>query len=150
VGYVAMRGRVARRSAVRAGSGALVLIVMASVTDGAPPDGVPTSSGMQLRQDLGSPPGRPLPMPLDPAVATMVEQAKADLARRNAVTPGEIALVDVRSVMWPDTGLGCPRPGVGYLQVPQDGFLIRLTYGGRTLHYHQGRGRPPFLCEAPG
>ena len=138
------------RAVWRAGLRALVLIGVASVADGAPPNGTPTPSGMQLRQDLGSPPGRPLPMPLDPAVATMVEQAKADLARRNAVTSGEIALVDVRSVMWPDAGLGCPRPGVGYLQVPQHGFLIRLTYGGRILHYHQGRRRPPFLCEAPG
>jgi hypothetical protein len=101
--------------------------------------------------ERGEAPGStPLPPPLDPAVAGLVEQARADLARRHSVSAEAVALVDVRGVVWPDAGLGCPRPGVQYPQVPVDGFLIRLTLEGRVYHYHQGRARPPFLCGPDG
>jgi hypothetical protein len=100
----------------------------------------------------GAPPpvGAPGALPLDPARAALVEQAKADLARRQSVAPDAVTLIEIRSVVWPDRGLGCPRPGVEYPQVPVDGFLIRLGLGGRVFAYHQGRSRPPFLCERSG
>jgi hypothetical protein len=94
--------------------------------------------------------GTLLPTPLDPALAGLVEQAKTDLARRHSVTAEAVTLVDVRGVVWPNAGLGCPRPGVEYPQVPVDGFLIRLKLDGRIYHYHQGRARPPFPCEPRG
>ena len=96
------------------------------------------------------PVGAPGALPLDPARAALVEQAKADLARRQSAAADAMTLIEIRSVVWPDRGLGCPRPGVEHLQVPVDGFLIRLGLGGRVFDYHQGRGRPPFLCERSG
>src|SRR5262245_2684134 len=99
----------------------------------------------------GLPPvGAPGALPLDPARAGLVEQAKADLARRQSVAVDAVSLIEIRGMVWPDRGLGCPRPGVEYPQVPVDGFLIRLGLGGRVFNYHQGRGRPPFLCERSG
>jgi hypothetical protein len=80
----------------------------------------------------------------------MVELARADLARRQSVAADAVTVIEIRSVLWPDRGLGCPRPGVEYPQVPVDGFLIRLGLGDRVFDYHQGRGRPPFLCERSG
>jgi hypothetical protein len=50
-------------------------------------------------------------------------------------------------VTWPDTSMGCPQPGMAYLQVPQDGMLIRLNAGGRVYAYHSGGNRAPFLCH---
>jgi len=103
----------------------------------------------EMGQEL-PPVGAPGALPLDPARAALVEQARADLARRESVAPDAVTLIDIRGILWPDRGLGCPRPGVQYPQVPVDGFLIRLGLGGRVFNYHQGRGRPPFLCERTG
>jgi hypothetical protein len=83
-----------------------------------------------------------------PATA-LVEIAKADLARRRAVAPETIRVVEVRDVIWPDRGLGCPQPGMGYNQVQVDGLLIRLESGGQIFEYHSGDNKAPFLCEQP-
>ncbi|HEU5101012.1 MAG TPA: hypothetical protein VFU22_18430, partial [Roseiflexaceae bacterium] len=85
---------------------------------------------------------------LSPASAP-VEIARADLARRRSVAPDTIRIVEVRDVVWPDLGLGCPQPGMAYKQVQVDGLLIRLESGGRIFEYHSGGGKPPFLCEQP-
>jgi hypothetical protein len=81
--------------------------------------------------------------------ATPIEVAKADLARRRAVAPDTIRIVEVRDVTWPDPGLGCPQPGMAYKQVPVDGLLIRLESGGQLFEYHSGGSKAPFLCEQP-
>jgi hypothetical protein len=85
-----------------------------------------------------------------PAPATApIEIAKADLARRRAVAPDTIRVVEVRDVTWPDRGLGCPQLGMAYNQVQVDGQLIRLESGGQIFEYHSGGGKAPFLCEQP-
>ncbi len=76
-----------------------------------------------------------------------VEQAVADLAQRLEVEVGEIEVVEVEFVTWPDGSLGCPQPDMAYTQVPQDGMLIRLRAAGEIYEYHSGGGRDPFLCE---
>jgi hypothetical protein len=94
-------------------------------------------------------PETPIPPPQDAALARLAESARAELAARLGVAVDQIALLEVRSVVWPDRGLGCPQPGMNYLQVPQDGVLIRFRAGGRVFAYHGGGSRPPFLCEQP-
>lgn len=90
------------------------------------------------------------PISTVPAHATApAEAAKADLARRRAVAPDTIHVIEVRDVTWPDPGLGCPQPGMAYKQVPVDGLLIRLESGGQVFEYHSGGGKAPFLCEQP-
>ena len=98
---------------------------------------------------LTQPTGVALPQPLDPALAALVDGAKGDLARRQAVPIDKIDLVEVQSVTWPDGSLGCPQPGMAYPQVQVDGLLIRLSIGGQVFNYHSGGRRPPFLCEQP-
>ena len=132
-------------AAFRKGTRGILLAIVLGL-DGVSP-GPPRAS--EVGQGL-PPVGAPGALPLDPARAALVEQARADLARRHSVTADAVTLIEVRSVVWPDRGLGCPRPGVEYPQVPVDGFLIRLGFGGRIFDYHQGRGRPPFLCERSG
>jgi hypothetical protein len=58
--------------------------------------------------------GFTVPPPFEPALAALVEGAKADLAQRRSVAIDSIAVVEVRSVTWPDPGLGCPQPGMVY------------------------------------
>lgn len=93
--------------------------------------------------------GTPIPMPLNPALQKVVTQAKQDLARRLAIPEEQIELVEVQSVIWPDKGLGCPQPGMVYIQIQVDGLLIRFRAGGQVYEYHSGGNRPPFLCENP-
>jgi hypothetical protein len=86
---------------------------------------------------------------VDPALRPLVATAVNDLARRLGVDPAAITIVEARSVVWPDGSLGCPRPGMAYTQVQQDGALIRLRAQGRDFNYHSGGSRPVFLCETP-
>ena len=78
---------------------------------------------------------------------TLVDLAKADLAQRLAVEINAITLISYEEVVWPDSSLGCPRPGMAYLQVPKDGSRIVIEFEGMTYDYHTGGGRDPFLCE---
>lgn len=77
----------------------------------------------------------------------LVDLAKADLAFRQRVEAAAIKLVSFEEVVWPDAGLGCPQPGMRYMQVPEDGVRIRLAFGGSTYDYHGGGRKDPFLCE---
>lgn len=86
------------------------------------------------------------PIPTDnPQVA----QAIKDLARRLSVSLDKITVARAEAVTWPDGGLGCPQPGMAYIQVQQDGMRIVLNVDGKEYHYHSGERRPPFLCENP-
>ncbi len=88
---------------------------------------------------------------VDPALASVVEQARADLAARLGVPASEIAVRSAELVSWPDGGLGCRAPGMRYKQVPVDGSRTVLEHGGRRFDYHTGGRRAvPFLCQHPG
>ena len=79
-----------------------------------------------------------------------VLQAVDDLATRLAVGKDAITVASAESVTWPDKGFGCPRPGMAYIQVPQDGLKIVLAVAGKQYNYHSGASRPAFLCENAG
>jgi hypothetical protein len=70
-----------------------------------------------------------------------------DLASRLQVPLEAVQFVKFEAVTWPDTSMGCPQPGMEYLQVPQDGALILLQVQGRPYEYHLGGSRGLFLCE---
>lgn len=87
------------------------------------------------------------PAPYDPALQPLVDQAMLDLALRLGVTMEQIEVVEAQSVVWPDASLGCPQPGMAYIQLPHDGILMRLKVQGMVYEYHSGGNRDPFLCE---
>jgi hypothetical protein len=89
----------------------------------------------------------PLPTPYDPYVTQRIALATADLAQRLALDPAQIELVEVASVTWPDSSLGCPKPGMMYTQALVDGLRIRLAVEEQVYSYHSGSSRAPFLCE---
>jgi hypothetical protein len=85
--------------------------------------------------------------PFDSALQPLIEQARDDLAQRLGVPVEQVDLLEVREVTWPDSSLGCPRPGMTYAQVPQGGLLIRLSVDREMYFYHSGETQVPFLCE---
>jgi hypothetical protein len=91
--------------------------------------------------------GTAVPPVYDSAMEPLVQRAIADLAARFNVPPEEISVLEARLVVWPDPSMGCPQPGMQYLQVPQDGAFIQLSAGGRPYNYHSGGNQGLFLCQ---
>ena len=87
-----------------------------------------------------------VPTPVNTGLQNLINQAIADLAQRLSIPAAQIKLVEATAVVWPDSSLGCPQPGMAYTQVPQDGLLIRLQADGQIYEYHSGGRRGPFLC----
>jgi hypothetical protein len=85
----------------------------------------------------------------DPAMEPLVQIARQDLVVRLGIAMDEIEVLEAEGVVWGDTSMGCPHPDMAYLQVPQDGALIRLSAGGLVYNYHSGGNRLPFLCDQP-
>jgi hypothetical protein len=100
-----------------------------------------------LCEGRGSLPISPLGDPGGGVENSLVIQAKGDLAKRLNIPVKEIDLFSFEEVVWPDASLGCPQPGMVYIQVPQDGALIRLSAKGQVYDYHSGGIRGVFLCE---
>jgi len=84
---------------------------------------------------------------IDSTVQFVVDAATADLSARLGVEPGSIAVVSAKAMTWPDSSLGCPKPGMQYLQVLVDGALVELQAGGEIYSYRSGDDGKPALCE---
>lgn len=78
-----------------------------------------------------------------------VTLAIADAAQRTSLDEGDIELVELSMVTWPDGALGCPEPDTMYTQALVDGYRIVLDADGSQLVYHGAVGEDPFLCEDP-
>ncbi|MFN8443197.1 MAG: hypothetical protein U0175_20650 [Caldilineaceae bacterium] len=79
----------------------------------------------------------------------LVVQAMKDLAKLTGLSLDQITLVSNEAVTWPDGALGCPQPGMVYMQVLVDGSRIVLSAGGKSYEYHSGDQRGAFLCTNP-
>ena len=86
-------------------------------------------------------------LPTPSGMEGLIEKAKEDLAQRLSISPDQISLVQATGVVWPNSSMGCPQPGMEYLQVPEDGTLIILQAEGNSYEYHTGGKRGLFLCE---
>jgi hypothetical protein len=88
------------------------------------------------------------PSPPASGLERLIDQARTDLALRSSVAPERITVIEAVGVVWPNSAMGCPQPGMAYLQVPSDGTRIILEADGRRYAYHYGGRRGLFLCEA--
>jgi len=88
-----------------------------------------------------------LPTPADPSLQSLVEKAKSDLGQRLSISLTQINLVELTEVEWSDSGLGCPQPGMDYLQVITPGYLILLEVNAQTYEYHSNRDTYFVYCE---
>ncbi len=107
---------------------------------------MPTMKGTQIPDPAVSPsPG--VMMTIEPGLTSLVEQAIADLSLRLNIEADEIIVIQAQSVVWSDGSLGCPQPGMEYIQVLTEGARIVLQAEGKLYDYHSGGRRGAFLCE---
>jgi len=114
-----------------------------------PPEPPPMPPGA----DIPTPPPVPGVVPAEPVLPSgsqaVVKLASQDLSQRLSLAEVEIRVVSVEPRDWPDTSLGCPQPGMVYLQVITPGYLVILEAGGRRYEYHTDRQRA-ILCARAG
>jgi hypothetical protein len=89
----------------------------------------------------------------------LLEEVRADAAKRSGRSVSELKVVSAEAVTWSDASLGCPQPEMLYAQVLTPGYRIVLQAGETRFDYHAGstgkfvlcppdRARPP--SGAPG
>lgn len=76
-----------------------------------------------------------------------IRVAIATLARDLGCEVEAITLLQVTSVTWSSSALGCPRPGQMYLQVLTPGYRVRLLHAGREYVMHTDQGRRAIRCD---
>ena len=84
-----------------------------------------------------------------PEMQRLVEQAKNDLATELSINSQDIDVLQAEFVTWPDSSVGCPQPGMQYLQVLTSGARILLEANNAIYAYHSGGNRPLVLCKKP-
>jgi len=65
-----------------------------------------------------------------------VQAAIDDLAAHLNIPAEQITVVHLEGVTWPDTSLGCPKPGEFYAQVLVHGYKVILEAAGHRYEYH--------------
>ncbi len=68
-----------------------------------------------------------------------VKIAVTHLAEELGVPEGQVQVVAVEPVDWPDSSLGLAEPGQAYLTVITPGYRVRLSVGEETYVYHTDR-----------
>ena len=84
--------------------------------------------------------------PMDPTVEKLIQDARADLAKRANVDESAITVKSVEPREWSDSSLGCPVEGMMYAQVITPGYLIVLEANGQAYEYHASYNRAVY-CE---
>ncbi|WP_026369158.1 hypothetical protein [Kallotenue papyrolyticum] len=79
-----------------------------------------------------------------PAVQLALQMLAGTLGCR----PEAIEVIDAEAVEWPDSSLGCPQPGMMYMQVITPGYRVVLEHGGQRYTFHTDAGRRAVRCDA--
>jgi hypothetical protein len=82
-----------------------------------------------------------------PGNRPLVELARQALAKQLNIDATTIKLTQIEEVEWRDSSLGCPKPGMNYLQVITPGYRIVLEAQGRSYEYHSDTGKRVVRCD---
>jgi hypothetical protein len=124
-------------------------------TDAAQSVQYPVHTGPSAAQMLLCVSGQPVDLSIKPAAAPagpaarMGELARSALAQELAIAEADIAVVAVEETEWRDSSLGCPKPGMNYLQVITPGYKITLEAQNKRYEYHSDTNRRVVRCDTP-
>jgi hypothetical protein len=99
--------------------------------------------------------GRPIDLSIRPAAAPagpdarMGELVRAALAKELGLAEADVSVVSAAETEWRDSSLGCPKPGVNYLQVITPGYKITLEAQGKRYEYHTDTKQRVVRCDKP-
>jgi hypothetical protein len=139
---------------------ATVLLVVAAVSCRGETPALPTPSASSPASTISRPTLQPTPSPAKiietpttipsktpcPSSGSIEEQAREALADFLGISSGEVKVIEVEEVEWPDTSLGCPEPGKAYLQVIVPGWRVVMRVANKVYEYHYGGGQG-VLCD---
>ncbi|RMG94697.1 MAG: hypothetical protein D6706_13425 [Chloroflexi bacterium] len=78
---------------------------------------------------------------------TFIQTLKEDLANRKNLNIEDIQVITIEEVTWPDSGIGCPQPGMMYLTVLTPGYKVILAADNQQYIYHSKDTTYFVLCE---
>ena len=73
-----------------------------------------------------------------------------DLAERLGISSEEITILHTQTVEWSDGSLGCPQPGMMYIQVITPGYRVVLLANDQLFDYHTDTKAHFILCNPDG
>lgn len=76
-----------------------------------------------------------------------VELARSTLARELGCAAADVAMVDAEAVDWSDSALGCPQPGMMYMQMITPGYRVTLEHDGQRYQVHTDGGQRAVRCD---
>jgi hypothetical protein len=126
-------------------------INLAGVGSGAAQDPAPKpTSGAGLPGLVpATPPAEGSAAPFDENSKKMLELAQQALARELNLQAADATLITIAPVEWSDGSLGCPKPGMNYLQVITPGYQITLEAQGQRYEYHTDQRGAVVRCDQP-
>ena len=83
-----------------------------------------------------------------PAANTPASKAIRLVAEQTGAAPEQVTLMSEAAVDFSDSSLGCPKPGMAYMQVVTPGHKLMLEYKGATYDVRIAGGRG-LICEPP-
>ena len=73
---------------------------------------------------------------IPPEAKPFIDLSIQMLVRKFNIPAAEVQVVSATAVTWRDASLGCPKPGIDYMQVETPGYNILLEARGSTYSYH--------------
>jgi hypothetical protein len=75
------------------------------------------------------------------AEAEATELAFTTLSQHIGADRKDLVLIHLARFNWPNSALGCPKPGMQYTQAIVPGYLALLKHGDQQYRVHLGNGR---------
>ena len=114
------------------------------------PETLPESSGTQEPASTSTSEDTDMSTPIIPDASSdqVVNLVKQHLAKQLGISLDQITLSDLKPAVWRDAGLGCPKPGVDYIQIETPGYRIVLEAQGQTYNYHTDQTQRFVPCRS--
>jgi hypothetical protein len=77
----------------------------------------------------------------------IVSRAVQQLVETLSCDEQAVQVVNVEETEWSDSSLGCPKPGMMYMQVITPGYRVTLEHDGQRYIFHTDRSQRVVRCD---